>query len=101
MAYVPPCERELCAAAHTARGVPGALAADRRLARAGGRFSGQLFGDRDEWARTGLVVKTRAEVEELLRPFELERFEEFEQEGQTVVGKTKQWHLFHVVARKL
>ena len=67
----------------------------------GGRFSGQLFGDRDEWARTGLVVKTRAEVEELLRPFELERFEEFEQEGQTVVGKTKQWHLFHVVARKL
>ena len=67
----------------------------------GGRFSGQLFGDRDEWARTGLVVKTRAEVEELLRPFEIERFEEFEQEGQTVIGKSKQWHLFHVVARKL
>jgi membrane dipeptidase len=67
----------------------------------GGRFSGQLFGDRDEWARTGLVVQTRAEVEELLRPFEIESFEEFEQEGQTVVGKSKQWHLFHVVARKL
>jgi membrane dipeptidase len=67
----------------------------------GGRFSGQFFGDRDEWARTGVVIKTKAEVEELLRPFELERFEEFEQEGQTVVGKTKQWHLFHVVARKL
>jgi membrane dipeptidase len=67
----------------------------------GGRFSGQFFGDRDEWARTGLVVKTRAEVEELLRPFEVERFEEFEQEGQTVIGKSKQWHLFHVVARKL
>ena len=46
------------------------------------------------------MVKTRAEVEELLRPFEIERFEEFEQEGQTVVGKSKQWHLFHVVARK-
>ena len=26
----------------------------------GGRFSGQFFGDRDEWARTGLVVQTRA-----------------------------------------
>ncbi len=68
--------------------------------RPGGRFSGQLFGERDEWARTGLVVKTRAEVEELLRPFVVERFEEFEQEGQTVVGKSKQWHLFHVVGRK-
>ncbi len=52
--------------------------------RPGGRFSGQLFGERDEWARTGLVVKTRAEVEELLRPFEIEQLEEFEQEGQTV-----------------
>jgi membrane dipeptidase len=69
--------------------------------RPGGRFSGQLFGDRDEWARTGLVVRTRADVLELLRPFEVERFEEFEQEGQTVCGKSKQWHLFHVVARKL
>ncbi len=66
----------------------------------GGRFSGQFFGDRDEWARSGLVVQTRAQVEELLRPFEIELLEEFEQEGQTVVGKTKQWHLFHVVARK-
>ncbi|HEX4520022.1 MAG TPA: membrane dipeptidase [Gaiellaceae bacterium] len=66
----------------------------------GGRFSGQLFGDRDEWARTGLVVKTRAEVEELLRPFEVERFEELEEEGQTVLGNSKLWHLFHIVARK-
>ncbi len=66
----------------------------------GGRFSGQFFGDRDEWARTGLVVQTRAQVEELLAPFEIELFEEFEQEGQTVLGNKKQWHLFHVVARK-
>ena len=66
----------------------------------GGRFSGQLFGDRDEWARTGIVVHTRAEVEALLEPFEVESLEEFEGEAQTVVGKPKRWHVFHIVARK-
>jgi membrane dipeptidase len=66
----------------------------------GGRFAGQLFGDRDAWARTGIVVQTRAEVEALLEPFEVERFEEFEGDARTAIGKTKQWHLFHLVARK-
>jgi membrane dipeptidase len=66
----------------------------------GGRFAGQLFGERDEWARTGIVVHTRAEVDALLRPFEVEWFEEFEREGKTVVGTAKRWHLYHVVARK-
>ena len=66
----------------------------------GGRFAGQLFGNRDAWARTGIVVQTREEVDALLEPFEVERLEEFEGEASTVIGKTKQWHLFHVVARK-
>ncbi len=66
----------------------------------GGRFAGQLFGVRDEWARTGIVVHTRAEVEALLEPFEVERLQEFEGESRTAIGKLKQWHLFHVVARK-
>jgi membrane dipeptidase len=66
----------------------------------GGRFAGQLFGDRDAWARTGIVVQSRAEVEALLAPFEIERFQEFEGPSPTVVGKTKQWHVFHVVGRK-
>ena len=34
--------------------------------RPGGRFCGQLFGERDEWAGSGIVVHTRAEVDELL-----------------------------------
>ncbi|HEY4346283.1 MAG TPA: membrane dipeptidase [Gaiellaceae bacterium] len=67
---------------------------------AGGRFAGQLFGERDEWARTGLTIHTRAEVEELLAPFEVELFDEFEGEGPTVIGKTKHWHVFHVAGRK-
>jgi membrane dipeptidase len=66
----------------------------------GGRFAGQLFGVNDEWARTGLVVQTRAEVEELLAPFEIEHLEEVDREGKTATGETKHWHLFHVVARK-
>jgi tellurite methyltransferase len=68
--------------------------------RPGGRFAGQLFGVHDDWARTGLLVYSREQVEELLAGFELERFEELDQEGRTTVGRTKHWHVFHVVARK-
>jgi membrane dipeptidase len=68
--------------------------------RPGGRFSGQLFGVHDEWAGTGLSVFARAEVEELLRPFEVERLDEVDEEGSTVIGTRKHWHVFHVVARK-
>jgi len=66
----------------------------------GGRFSGQLFGDRDEWAADGLAVHTRAEAEALLAGFELERFDEVEEDGHTVHGVEKHWHVFHVVARR-
>ena len=69
--------------------------------RPGGRFCGQLFGEHDEWAHSGIVVQTREEVDELLRPFEVESWEEFDGEGSTVTGKRKHWHVFHVVARKL
>lgn len=68
--------------------------------RPGGRFSGQLFGDRDEWAGSGITVQTRAELEELLRPFEVERLDEVDEDGSTVLGTPKHWHLYHVVARK-
>lgn len=68
----------------------------------GGRFSGQLFGDRDEWA-TGereLTFHTRAEAEALLAGFDLERFDEVEEDGRTALGAPKHWHVFHVVARR-
>jgi membrane dipeptidase len=68
--------------------------------RPGGRFSGQLFGDRDEWAGSGITVQTRAQLDELLRPFEVERLEEVDEDGSTVTGQRKHWHLYHVVARK-
>ena len=65
----------------------------------GGRFAGQLFGDRDEWADK-CVTHPRAEAESLLAPFERERFDEEEADGTIVTGAPKHWHVFHVVARK-
>jgi microsomal dipeptidase-like Zn-dependent dipeptidase len=68
--------------------------------RPGGRFSGQLFGDRDEWAGTGITTVTADRVAELLRPFAVESLEEAERDGTLPGGRAKHWHVFHVVARK-
>jgi tellurite methyltransferase len=52
--------------------------------RRGGRFSGQLFGDRDGWAQDpALSFHRRAEVEDLFQAFQLERFDEIEENGKT------------------
>ena len=77
----------------------------RRIERSlgpGGRFSGQLFGDRDGWSdEDDLTFHTRAETEALLAGFDVERFDEVEEDGSTAIGKPKHWHVFHVVARRL
>lgn len=72
--------------------------------RPGGRFAGQFFGTRDQWnlepdglART---FHTRAEVESLLAGFTAEHLEEVERPGYDAFGRPRQWHVFHVVARK-
>jgi tellurite methyltransferase len=68
----------------------------------GGRFSGQLFGERDSWASAGdMTFHTRAAAEELFHDFELERFDEVDEDGATALGEAKHWHLFHVVARRV
>jgi hypothetical protein len=69
--------------------------------RPGGRFCGQLFGEHDDWAGSGVVVQTRAELRGLLAPFEVELLDEFDQDGKTAVGTRKHWHVYHLVARKL
>jgi SAM-dependent methyltransferase len=80
--------------------------------RPGGRFCGQLFGDRDEWVSTtpsafrdwasppAMSFHSSDEVAELLRDLEVERLDEIDQDGETAVGDPKHWHLFHIVARK-
>jgi len=69
--------------------------------RPGGRFCGQLFGDRDSWAAfADICTHTREQVETLLAPFEIEFFEEEAHPGKTALGEEKYWHLFQIVARK-
>ena len=69
--------------------------------RPGGRFSGQLYGDRDSWfGNPGITHLRRAEVDELLSGLEIELLEEEEEDSVTPRGKRKHWHIFHIVARK-
>ena len=69
--------------------------------RPGGRFSGQLFGDRDEWAADPeLTFLTRDEALGRLEGFELERFDEEDAQGKTALDEPKHWHVFHVIARR-
>ncbi len=67
----------------------------------GGRFAGQLYGERDGWAgRPGTTHLTRAAAERLLSDLHVELFEEEERDGVTARGKQKHWHIFHIVARR-
>ena len=79
---------------------PGVWAKIVASIRPGGRFAGQFFGPNDDWARTGLITWTRAEVEGLLAGFEVEMLDEHDREGW-VFKRPKHWHVFHVVARKV
>ena len=68
--------------------------------RPGGRFCGQLFGERDEWStEDDMTFHTRVQAEALFQLFELECFDEVEEDGQTALGSPKHWHVFNVVAR--
>lgn len=66
-----------------------------------GRFVGQFFGPRDEWAaKPSMTFHTAEQVKTLLTPFEIETFKEVEEDGQTATGQPKHWHLFTVIAQK-
>lgn len=67
----------------------------------GGRFSGQWYGPRDSWAgRPGMTFLGREEALAHLDGFDVEMFEEEEDDGVTPRGTAKHWHIFHIVARK-
>jgi SAM-dependent methyltransferase len=69
--------------------------------RPGGRFAGQLYGERDDWAgRPGVTHHDRVAVENLLAGLETELFEEEESDAVTPRGTAKHWHIFHIVARR-
>ncbi len=67
----------------------------------GGRFAGQLFGERDTWAAlSDRSHQTRARVDELLSAFKVEHFQEEERDGGDCLNNPKHWHVFHIVAQK-
>jgi SAM-dependent methyltransferase len=67
--------------------------------RPGGRFAGQLYGDRDGWVgRPGMTHLGRAAVLDLVAGLETELFEEEETDAVTPRGRAKHWHIFHIVA---
>ncbi|KAM3095644.1 class I SAM-dependent methyltransferase [Phormidesmis sp. 146-12] len=67
----------------------------------GGRFCGQLFGDRDSWTiYPNRTHHTRQQVEVLLQSLEVEWLDEEEHPGVTAIGEEKHWHIFHIVACK-
>ena len=69
--------------------------------RVGGRFSGQLYGDRDQWFGDASNSHfTLREIHDLLRPYEVELFREEETDSVTPRGTAKHWHIYHIIARK-
>ena len=71
-----------------------------RSIKPGGRFAGQLFGDRDSWGRCGrTITHPRADLNKLFDSFVLERLEE-EEKDDLGGAVPKHWHVFHIVARK-
>jgi tellurite methyltransferase len=72
-----------------------------RSLKPGGRFSGQLFGERDGWrGEKAITFMSRAAVERLLAGLRVEMLEEEESDAATPYGKRKHWHLFHICVRK-
>jgi SAM-dependent methyltransferase len=68
---------------------------------AGGRFSGQWYGTRDSWAgRPGMTFLDRGDALALLDGFDVEMFDEEEDDSTTPRGKPKHWHIYHVVGRR-
>lgn len=67
----------------------------------GGRFAGQLFGDRDSWATIpDRSHQTEARARELLAGMEVEEFRIDEKDDNDAGGNPKHWHVFHIVAKK-
>lgn len=68
-----------------------------------GVFTGQFFGDRDEWngPQRTLTFLPRQEVVGLLADMEILELAEEEGNYPTVTSKQlKHWHLFHFIAKK-
>ena len=68
----------------------------------GGVFTGQFFGDRDEWntKESDMTFVSKEKAENLLSGLKVIEFTEEDREGNTAAGKMKHWHVFHFIAVK-
>lgn len=74
----------------------------RSAVRFGGRLTAMLFGDRDEFASDPtMTCRSPSAVLDDLSGFEIERFEEREEDRNTALGEPHHYHLVDVVARRL
>lgn len=69
--------------------------------RPGGLFSGNLFGERDEWnvPGSGKTFLSREDAIRLFDGFDVLLFEEKEEQRELAHGGMKHWHLFDIIAR--
>lgn len=67
-----------------------------------GYFVGNFFGINDTWAnRPYMTFLSKEDVLDLFLAFEIIDFKEIERNGKTALGKTKHWHIFNVIAKKI
>jgi SAM-dependent methyltransferase len=67
----------------------------------GGRFAGQLLGERDSWAgRRQVVAQDEAALDRLCDGLIVEMHEVEETDAVTPRGEAKHWHLHHLVLRR-
>ena len=67
-----------------------------------GYFVGNFFGINDTWAnRPYMTFLSKEDVLDLFLAFETIDFKEIERNGKTALGKTKHWHIFNVIAKKI
>ena len=72
----------------------------RSCLRPGGRFAGELFGDRDSWVSDAEM--TFHDVDAARALFDGLHIEVFEEEEEDAEGwdEQKHWHVFHAIARR-
>jgi tellurite methyltransferase len=81
--------------------LPEVIAGIKLALRENGIFAGEFFGPEDGWAASpDVAVYSKEEVKAMLAPLEVLKIEEEKQEGKTALEGDKQWHVFHIIARK-
>ena len=68
----------------------------------GGRFAAMLFGDRDQSAAdASMTCPSPAEIRARLGSFEIEHWDDREEDTRTALGEPHHFHLVELVARRV